>query len=295
MEIASLTRKPGAAVAIIPGTALAGTSELPWRSLPGLDQLLVAPLDPIGFMEILLDMLMTIPGIDAAWIGHPNDDGRLVPEVVRGLNAGVVSDVARMIDLHEQSRRLDPVARAWHSGNAELSGDGVADGALDLWREDRLRLGLRVSASIPLTGVSGVQRFLNLYSGEPALFLENWPVAVLNEFGRLIGTAIENRLNHRALLRANRRLDTLLVGVETLLDPTSEALVLRNICKRLSATDLFSCAAIGQVDQHGMFGYAIAHGKAAANAPTAPTARSTREPATAWCFGMENPCVADGR
>ncbi len=258
-----MTRKPRDPVAIIPGTALAATSELPWRSLPGLDQLLVAPLDPIGFMEILLDMLMTIPGIDAAWIGHPNDDGRLVPEVVRGLHSGVISDPAQMIDLYDGPRSLGPAGRAWHSGSAELSADVVADGGLAPWRQDWLRLGLRVGASIPLTGVKGVHRLLNLYSGEPEFFLLNWPVAVLTEFGRVIGTAIENRLNQRALLRANRLLDTLLVGVETLLDPASEASVLRDICKRLSETDLFSCAAIGQVDQDGVFGYAIAHGKAA--------------------------------
>lgn len=249
----------------MPVAVVAGTSELPWRSLPGLDRLLVAPLDPIGFMESLLDMLMTIPGIDAAWIGHPNDDGRLVPEVVRGPYAAVISDPAQMVDLHEGSRSLGPAGRAWRSGTAVLSEDVVHEEGLDPWRKDWLRLGLRVSASIPLTGVNGAHRILSLYSGEPAFFQLNWPVGVLSEFGRVIGTAIETRLHHRALLRANRLLDTLLVGVETLLDPASEASVLRGICKRLSETDLFSCAAIGQVDRDGMFGYAIAHGKAAAD------------------------------
>jgi diguanylate cyclase (GGDEF)-like protein len=239
--------------------------ETPWRSLPGLDQLLVAPSDPAGFMATLLDMLITIPGIDAAWIGRPDHDGRLMPEVTRAPDLRVLSDKTHMIDLHNGATSLGPAARAWASGTAALSSDIMQDDGLTPWRQDWLRLGFRVGAAIPLTGAHGPHRILNLYSCEENFFQTNWPIALLTEFGMMIGTAIENRVGHQALQRSNRLLDTLMIGVESLLDPSSETEVLRGICKRLSETGLFVCAAIGQVDQQGMFGYQIAAGKDAAN------------------------------
>lgn len=239
--------------------------ETPWRSLPGLDQLLVAPSDPAGFMATLLDMLTTIPGIDAAWIGRPNDNGCLVPEVTRAPDMVVLKDKAHMISLQGGARSLGPAARAWASGIAALSSDVMQDSGLAPWRQDWLRLGFRVGASIPLTGAHGPHRILNLYSCQPDFFETNWPIALLTEFGIMIGTAIENRVGHQALQRSNRLLDTLMIGVETLLDPSNETDVLRGICKRLSETGLFVCAAIGSVDRQGMFSYKIAAGKDAAN------------------------------
>jgi diguanylate cyclase (GGDEF)-like protein len=240
-------------------------TETPWRSLPGLEQLLVAPSDPAGFMVTLLDLLITIPGIDAAWIGRPDERGYLLAEAVRAPDMPVLRTAAHMINLQVGARSFGPAARAWTTGIAALSSDVLDDGGLDPWRQDWLRHGFRVGAAIPLSGVCGPHRILNLYSREPEFFLLNWPIPVLTEFGRVIGTAIENRVNHQALLRSNRLLDTLIVGVETLLDPVSEPVVLRGICKRLSETGLFICAAIGWVDKQGVFSYPIAAGKDAAN------------------------------
>ena len=237
----------------------------PWRSLPGLDQLLVAGSDPACFMADLLDMLITIPGVDAAWIGRPDADGWLIPEVMRAPDMPVLRDKEHMIDLKGGERSHGPAARAWCSGVAALSSDIMQDSGLDPWRQDWIRLGFRVGAAIPLSGTHGPHRILNLYSREANFFHVTWPIGLLTEFGMMIGSAIETRVGHQAVQRSNRLLDTLMIGLETLLNPTSETEVLHGICKRLSETGLFVCAAIGHVDRQGLFSYPIAAGKDAIN------------------------------
>jgi diguanylate cyclase (GGDEF)-like protein len=241
-----------------------GVTSTPWRSLPGLDQLLVAPSAPQDFIAALLDMLVIIPGIDAAWVGRPNDDGLLLPEAVRAPDMAVLSDPAIMVNVREGPCSHAPAGRAWRTGVAQMSSDVGADDTLTPWRSDWLGLGFRVSASIPLNGVCGVHRVLSLYSREPAFFRITWPLSSMTEFGLLIGTAIESRVKHQALQRSKRLLDTMFVSAETLLDADSETAVLRGICKRLSETGLFIGAAIGRVDKDGVFGYKIAAGKDAA-------------------------------
>ncbi len=236
----------------------------PWRALTGFDQLLAATSDPREFMTRLVGMLRTIPRIDGAWIGRPNDDELLVPEAVSAPDMPVLREPDRMIRLRQGANSLSPAGRAWRHGCTELSSDVLHDHSLQPWRADWEIHGLRSCACVPLTGLDGAHRLLILYSSDPDFFHTAWPVAQLSEFGAIIGTAIENRLRHHALQRSKRLLDTLLIGSETLLEANSADAALRTICQRLSETGLFTAAAIGTVDQQGRFGYRIAAGADAA-------------------------------
>lgn len=273
------------------------SSDTPWRSLPGLDQLLVAATGPDVFMRALLDRILTIRGIVAAWIGRPNDEGVLIPEICRAPDMAVLSDEAMMINVRSGATSHAPAGRAWRSATAQMSADVAADGSLAPWRDDWSRLGLRSAVAIPLQGVSGVHRILNLYSDDGAFFRSIWTVATLTEFGLVIGTAIESRVRNLALERSQRLLDTLFAGTEVLLDTHHETAMLRGVCQRLSKAGLFTSAAIGTIDEHGVFAYRIVAGKAAAGV------RRLRQPAnddgthsllglTAWRRGTVQ--TADG-
>jgi diguanylate cyclase (GGDEF)-like protein len=236
----------------------------PWRVLAGFDQLLAATSDPLEFMSNLAVMLRTVPGIDGAWIGRPNDDALLMPEAVCAPAMPVLREPHRMIRLRQGAHPLTPAGRAWLHGRTELSSDIQHDRSLQPWRADWELHGLRSCACVPLTGLDGPHRLLILYSSDPDFFHTAWPRDQLCEFGAIIGTAIENRLRHHALRRSKRLLDTLLIGSETLLEADNADAALRTICQRLSETGLFTAAAIGTVDQQGRFGYRIAAGADAA-------------------------------
>ncbi|MDE8344548.1 MAG: EAL domain-containing protein [Acidocella sp.] len=237
----------------------------PWRSLPGIDQLMVTPSTPAFFMSGLLDKLMMIDGIDAAWIGRPDRDGQLCPEVFIAPDLAAIHDPAALVNVQSGPRSHSPAGRAWRSGSAQISSDIGDDESLTPWREDWQRLGFRVSAAIPLVGGGGVHRVLTLYSRTPDYFETHWPIKFLTDFGVVMGTAIETRLNEEALQRTKRLLETLFVGFEVLLDAANETKMLRTICKRLSETGLFISAAIGWGDDDGFFCYTIAAGRDAAS------------------------------
>ncbi|MGC8532396.1 MAG: bifunctional diguanylate cyclase/phosphodiesterase [Acidiphilium sp.] len=236
----------------------------PWRALAGFDQLLAAPSNPLEFMTHLVVMLRTVPGIDGAWIGRPNDDALLMPEAVAAPDMPALRDPHRMISLRQGAHPLTPAGRAWLHSRTELSSDIQHDRSLQPWRTDWESHGLRSCACVPLTGLDGPHRLLVLYSADPDFFHTAWSRTQLCEFGAIIGTAIENRLRHHALQRSKRLLDTLLIGSETLLEADNADAALRTICQRLSETGLFTAAAIGTVDQQGRFGYRIAAGADAA-------------------------------
>jgi diguanylate cyclase (GGDEF)-like protein len=236
----------------------------PWCTIPDFDHSLARISDPLEFMTKVVKMTRTIPGIDGAWIGRPNDENFLMPEAVSAPGLLILSDPAYMINLRACFNVTPPALRAWRNGRTELSDDIRHDQSLRPWRADWEAHGLRVCACIPLAGQEGLRRILTLYSCDPDVFQTFWPVAQLSEFGVIIGTAIESRLRQNALRRSKRLLDTLLIGSETLLEANSAEAALRTICQRLSETGLFTAAAIGTVDQQGRFGYRIAAGADAA-------------------------------
>ena len=232
----------------------------PWRALGGFDQFLATVSDPLTFMTSLVKMLCTLPGINGAWIGRPNDDELLIPEAIYAPSLPVLQEPSRMIDLRRAVNLQSPAGRAWHHQRPEFCYDVQRDLTLRPWRRDFEKYGLRSCVSLPLTGPNGGHRLLMMYSSVPGFFHENWTVGELTEFGAIIGTTIENRVRLHALQRSKRLLDTLLIGSETLLDADNADGALRMICQRLTETGLFTAVAIGDADERGMFAYRIAAG-----------------------------------
>jgi diguanylate cyclase (GGDEF)-like protein len=222
--------------------------------------LLASSAAPDAFMMELVQVMRGIPGIEAAWIGRPNEDGLLLPEAVAAPDMPVLRDVSAMVNVFAGPTSSGPAGRAWRSGAAQVSDDVDTDTTVAVWRASWTERGWRSAATVPLRGIDGVHRLLTLYSGQGDFFRTAWPLELLTEFGMVTGTAIENRIKHAALDRSRRLLDALFAGAETLLDATSEMGVLRGICKQLNATGLFVSAAIGRVDAAGEFCYDIAFG-----------------------------------
>jgi diguanylate cyclase (GGDEF)-like protein len=231
-----------------------------WRVVPGLDQLLASAAAPDAFMAQLVQVMRGIMGIEAAWIGRPNQDGLLLPEAMAAPNMPVFYDPGAMVNVRSGPTSQGPAGRAWRSGAAQLSNDVSADPTLATWRESWAAHGWRSGATVPLRGIGGVHRLLNLYSKQADFFRTTWPLELLTEFGLVIGTAIESRIKHAALGHSKRLLDTLFAGAETLLNATSEQEVLHGICEQLNTTGLFVSAAIGRTDASGEFRYDIASG-----------------------------------
>ncbi len=242
-----------------------------WRVIPGLEQLLAATAAPDIFMADLVQVMRGIPGIEAAWIGRPNQDGLLLPEAIAAPDMPVFHDPSAMVNVLAGPTSQGPAGRAWRGGTAQLSDDVEADPTLATWRAQWAAHGWRSSATLPLRGINGVHRLLNVYSKQSDFFRVTWPLEILNEFGLMIGTAIENQIKHAALDHAKRLLDTLFAGAETLLNATSEQGVLRGICEQLNMTGLFVSTAIGRPDASGEFRYDIAAG------PDAPRVQRLRQ------------------
>lgn len=235
-----------------------------WRVVPGLDQLLASAAAPEAFMAELVQVMRGIVGIEAAWIGRPNEDGLLLPEAVAAPDMPVFRDVNAMVNVLDGPTSKAPAGRAWRSAAAQISDDVDSDATIAIWRESWAKHGWRSAAAVPLCGINGVHRVLSLYSRQDDFFRVTWPLELLTEFGMVAGTTIENRIKHAALDRSKRLLDSLFAGAETLLNAVSEQGVLWSICEQLSATGLFVSAAIGQPDQSGEFCYDIASGPDAA-------------------------------
>ena len=211
-------------------------------------------------MVALVEAMRGAPGIEAAWIGRPNEEGLLLPEAVAAPDMPILRDADAMVNVHEGPKSGGPAGRAWRSARAQLVDDAETDPSLGTWRQTWSKHGWRSSAAVPLRGIGGVHRILNLYSRQRKFFRTTWSLDLLTEFGLITGTAIENRVKHAALDRSRRLLEALFAGAETLLDANSEQGVLQGTCAQLGRTGLFLSVGIGRPDETGVFRYDIAVG-----------------------------------
>lgn len=133
-----------------------------------------------------------------AWIGEQESTGgEVVPKASAGVELGYLDDVTITVD--ESQTGMGPAASALETHDVQVQNDLHADPNFEAWRSAALQRGYRSCVSVPLVYRDTVYGTLNLYAGEPNVF-DEMELSVLQEFGELIGYAINTLERKKALL-----------------------------------------------------------------------------------------------
>lgn len=148
------------------------------------------------FMQMALDRLVTLPGLKAAAMGAPDANGEFVIELSAGFEP-----FARAMHKHYGGLKVPklqgslaessgPTATAWQTERISTLSSYAVKGVGLPWRDAALEVGVRSSASIPLTDRNGrVVVILSLYGGYPDMFERSAARSFLDNLGQTLSRA----------------------------------------------------------------------------------------------------------
>jgi diguanylate cyclase (GGDEF)-like protein len=223
-----------------------------------LNAILTADSMPKGLMDGVMAALREIPEIESAWIGLPDETGRVIPQAYFGQFSTEHQDVSLLANTVIGPKASGPSGRAWRSGKPAIVDDWRKDPCLAPWQPGTKHLAILSAASVPLRGRGGHHGLLTMYSNRKLFFSDVWNIDVLTQLAAVIGNALENRQKQAALQRAQRLYETLFNGADILLSAATEREILRRLCKTLVDSGLFVSAAIGRVAATGMHRHVVA-------------------------------------
>ncbi|WP_423746241.1 response regulator (plasmid) [Haladaptatus sp. SPP-AMP-3] len=198
--------------------------------------------------EAVCERLAASESYRFAWVGKADDDGRIVPRVSAGVEAGYLDNV---LHTDSQGYHYTPLARAVETGQMQITQNIGTDSSGEEWQQKARKRGYRSKATIPLRYESTLYGVLNVYSSHPHAFDET-ERHVLSKFGNSIAYAINSVRTRQELLRREQRLqvfnrilrhnlrndlNVVLGHADNLIESVPEATESAEIIKR-KATDL---------------------------------------------------------
>ncbi len=178
-----------------------------------LDRRLAKVTDRASLAQILVDWAL-FAGADGAWVGHPDENKKLLIETWSGKGmAEYLNAITIRVDDSPEGQGLS--SRAWRSGKIQIMADWNRHKTPTPWDEPRARAGWRSSAAVPFRGPTGVVATTAVYSRRPKVFsTPPWP-DLLHHLSATLGLTLQHledrhqleRLAHTDLLTglANRR------------------------------------------------------------------------------------------
>ncbi len=155
----------------------------------------------------LVEGLRSLDGVYGAWLGAPDESGRVVAKTVSHEPIRAYMD-AVTIRVDSTRQGMGPVGRAWRSGRVEWVDDWFSDPSGSPWCDAVTALGVRSSAAIVLRGRGGTREILNLYSDREAWFSSPRWRRLIEHITSLFGVILEE-FDLRRRLEQQARLDPL--------------------------------------------------------------------------------------
>ncbi len=170
-----------------------------------LDHLLLTVPSIKTLFPRLTDFLLQIPGVDGAWLAHPDDQGLVQPLLIGGAGTTEYLDGApiRLLDNMDS-----PLARAWITGKPQFIADWKNSREikpLPFWQQRGLSFGWRSSCALPTAGVAGQRDVLILYSKQVDFFAETEICQFILHLQGVLGVTLE-RLRLVAALDGQRQM-----------------------------------------------------------------------------------------
>ena len=217
-----------------------------------IDLLLVAELPVTQLAQSILDELLIIPGLAAAWLGEPDGRGglRILASIGEGMSSYLEIGEIR-IDGGETAR--GPAGRAWHLAQPVIVDDIHTYPHFGPWREAANARGWRSTASIPILLGERIQAILGLYSTLPGFFSNPQRQRLLQHLAVMLGIALRRLEQHRHLEQVHGLYRAFLAEGDVLIRARSEAEMLRRSCQRLVESTFFSAVAVVRPDRDGWF------------------------------------------
>lgn len=156
-----------------------------------LDHLLLTVPSVAVLYPQLTDFLAKIPGVDAAWLGHPDEAGIVHPHAAAGSGIHEYLDGYPIFLLDNPD---SPLARAWLTNQTQFVADlnDPRTGRLTpYWEQRRLRFGWRSCCAIPVTGTDGQRDALMLYSKRLNFFEINEVRHLIAHLQAVLGITLE--------------------------------------------------------------------------------------------------------
>jgi len=107
-------------------------------------------------------------GIVMAWIGAPDEEGRIRPLALAGAHEGYLDEVR--ISIQESPLNRGPAGRAYQNAEVVVANDIENDESMAPWREAALRRGFRAAAAFPLRVQGTIRALYALYAPVPGFF-----------------------------------------------------------------------------------------------------------------------------
>ncbi|MHB8247445.1 MAG: EAL domain-containing protein [Acidithiobacillus sp.] len=234
-----------------------------------LDHLLVGADSEATMLPQIMDFLIRGGGVDGAWLGHPDSNGKIVFTASAG--EGMAEYLATItISIDDTPEGQGPAGRAWRTKEVQITPDWGDDSSIGPWREQAQPFGWNSSAAIPLVDSGGRRRILALMSRERGFFGHSDQQLILAHLAAVLGLAMERlhliakEVSHReALERLNTLYHALMAEGDILLRAHNERELLRETCRRLAISHLFTTAWVGRPNEDGVMKYLATAGRGA--------------------------------
>ncbi len=179
-----------------------------------LDRLLLTAPTIEELYPRLMDFLMQIEGVAAAWLGQPDDQGMVHPRAAGG---AITSEYLGGAPIYLLDNLDSPLARAWITGETQCIADWAESKEfkpLPFWRERGLRFGWRSSCAIPITGTTRQRDALLLYSKEINFFSQVEIRQLIVHLQEVLGIAFERLRQVEALEERRQTLALYRAGMD---------------------------------------------------------------------------------
>lgn len=180
------------------------------RFVETLDAFLAEAESATDVLRALPALLVDSAGIDAVWLGRPDEAGAMAFEMTSG--AGMAEYLERARIGIQGTAGQGPPGRAWRTATLQVSADWEADPSMRPWQALGREFGWRSSASIPLWGGGRVTDVLTLYSRVPGFFVQPRTEIAIKHIASALGVALERLRTGEAAFAAGAAVRAILRG-----------------------------------------------------------------------------------
>ncbi len=220
--------------------------------LEHIDLLLISDATPAESVRRMIDKLMSIPGLDGAWISHSEDGVHLPRDQVSGTELQEYLDAVE-IRLDDSRYGQGPAGIAWRSGEIVYVDDWQSDRMSTPWRDASQKFGWRANVTIPVKVNGEPYAIIAMYSKIPGFFRAPNRQNLIRHLAIMLGIAIGNRQQQIRIDRLNSLYRAFLAEGDILIRARSETEMLRKTCQHIIEGTLFKIAYVMKPDQDDCF------------------------------------------
>lgn len=220
--------------------------------LERIDLLLISDVSPAETVRRMLDKLMSISGLDGAWISHSEDGIHLIRDQVSGRDLQEYLDGVE-IRLDDTPYGQGPAGIAWRTGEIIYVDDWQADPISSPWHQASQKYGWRANVTFPIKVNGKAYAIIALYSKIPGFFRAPNRQNLIRHLAIMLGIAIGRRQEQKRIDRLSSLYRAFLAEGDILIRARSETEMLRKTCQHIVENTLFTTAYIMKPDQDGLF------------------------------------------